>query len=517
VKRLLSLGVCVAVCVSIGQAATPEVDAAFRQFWDAATVQQAATAADRVAASGVAFDEALRRLKRGRPYTARVPRGVVRLSHRLGETEFPYIVEVPQTYDPARRYQVRVHLHGGTGRPYAPPRGNGIGALAGAEQIYVLPIAWAAAEWWTDRQLTNLRTILDELKRTYNVDENRIVLSGVSDGGTGAYYFAMRDTTSFASFLPLIGALAVLRNPSMRIEGDLSPNNMLNKPMFVVNGGRDPLYPAADVEPFVEHLSKGGVDLTYLPQPEGGHNLAWWPEVKATFEAFVHEHPRNPLPEKLTWESDLTAGTNRAHWVVIDALTQPGTGGALMSDLNDLNTGPLPNFGLRVAGARIVSITARSNASIFGFRPGDVLMSINGKTVPAESSALDAIGSYAPNQMLKVVVSRDHQPVELTGLFVSAAPGGIVQLFRRAAATGRVDVLKTGNAIAVTSRGVSTMTLLLSPDAFDFTKPIVVTADGRTVFKGMVTKSVATLMKWAARDHDRTMLFGAELQVKITR
>ena len=44
----------------------------------------------------------------------------------------------------------------------------------------------------------------------YNIDENRVVVSGVSDGGTGAYYVAMRDTTPFASFLPLNGYWMVL-------------------------------------------------------------------------------------------------------------------------------------------------------------------------------------------------------------------------------------------------------------------------------------------------------------------
>ena len=51
---------------------------------------------------------------------------------------------------------------------------------------------------------------------------------------------------------------------------------------------------------------------------------------------------------------------------------------------------------------------------------------------------------------------------------------------------------------------------------FDFSKPVTVVADGKTVFEGRVQKSLATLMKWAARDNDRTMLFGAELKVTLT-
>jgi hypothetical protein len=59
-----------------------------------------------------------------------------------------------------------------------------VGALTGVEQIYIVPYSWDAAPWWSDDQLLNLSAILDAAKRTYNIDENRVVVSGVSDGGT---------------------------------------------------------------------------------------------------------------------------------------------------------------------------------------------------------------------------------------------------------------------------------------------------------------------------------------------
>ena len=167
-----------------------------------------------------------------------------------------------------------------------------------------MPAAWDEAPWWNAAQVENLRVILDRVKRTYNVDENRVVVAGVSDGATGAYYVAMRDTTPYASFLPLNGFIMILANPSVGIREQLFPNNLRNKPFFVVNGGRDQLYPTSLVDPYVRHLQGGGVALTYRPQPEGQHNTAWWPEVKDTFEQFVREHPRDPYPVKLTWEAD---------------------------------------------------------------------------------------------------------------------------------------------------------------------------------------------------------------------
>jgi hypothetical protein len=503
------------VSLSLG-AASPAVDAAFAQFWSATSREAAATAAEAVVKSGVSFDEALARLKHGRTYSATVPRGIVRLTHRIGASEFPYLLDVPETYDPSRAYQVRIQLHGGVGRPDAAPRGNGIGPLAGAEQIYILPTAWAAAEWWTDRQVDNLRTILDSVKRSYNVDENRVVLSGVSDGGTGAYYVAMRDTTPFASFLPLNGAVAVLRSANANIDGEMFPNNFLNKPFFIVNGGRDPLYPTALVEPYIRQMVKGGVSVKYLPQPEAGHNTAWWPDVKETYEAFVREHPRTPVPDRITWESDLTGGTGRAHWLVIDRLAKPGPESAQLPDFNEVVSAPIANFGIRASDTRVTSVASGSNADSFGIRPGDLIIKINTRTIPAGIDVVDLLSTYDAGTKMAIVVSREDKSVELQGVFNPVQTPSSRPTFLHRRPSGRVDLVRDGNTVTATTRAVGAFTLLLSPDAFDFSKPVKVVVDGGTVFDGRVTRRVPTLLKWAARDNDRSFLVGAEVAVNLT-
>src|SRR2546426_6668743 len=83
-------------------------------------------------------------------------------------------------------------------------------------------------------------------------------VAGVSDGGTGAYYIAMRDTTPYASFLPLNGFIMVLANDEID-QGQLFPDNLRNKPMFIINGGKDPLYPEARVGPYTSYLQEHGV------------------------------------------------------------------------------------------------------------------------------------------------------------------------------------------------------------------------------------------------------------------
>ncbi len=42
-------------------------------------------------------------------------------------------------------------------------------------------------------------------------------------------------------------------------------------------------------------------------------------------------------------------------------------------------------------------------------------------------------------------------------------------------------------------------------------------ANGTRVFKARVEPSMKTLLKWAAADNDRTMLYHAEIQIKLTR
>jgi hypothetical protein len=414
-------------------AAEKDVDAAFKRFWEARTPQNAAHVVADIAGSGVSFDEALKRFKAGRPYAANVPKGVVRASYDVNGVEYFYALNIPASYDPTRRQPVRIQLHGGVSRDSNRPRGDGtIGALAGADQIYIIPYAWRDAPWWGEEQIANLRTLIDKVKRTYNVDENRVALAGVSDGGTGAFYIAMRDTTPFASFLSLNGFVMVL--PSV-VAGDLYPNNLRNKPFFIVNGGQDRLYPTRIVDPYVEHLKAGGVDLVYRPQPNGAHNTAWWPDVKNPFEEFVRNHPRNPLPDTLSWESSGSPIDNRAGWLVIDKLA------------------------------------AR-----------------NGRGATPDSTSVADLNRFGNRGLL---------------------------LFENTQPSGRVDLVRTGNTVKATTRGVAEFTLLLSPDAFDLSRPVRVETNGQVAFEGMAPRSVATLAKWAAQDNDRTMLFGAELHVKV--
>ena len=500
-------------------AAPPKGDAAFADFFQARTAREAEAAADRIVASGIGFDETFARLRQGRLYSRDVARGLVQGSHRGESGEYFYTLDVPESYDPARKYQVRVQLHGGVGRIESSTSPRPGSRLPGVEQIYVMPSAWRDAPWWSGRQVDNLRAILDVVKRTYNVDENRVALSGVSDGGTGAYYMAMRDTTPFASFLPLNGFILVLENERAEADGDLFPNNLLNKPLFIVNGGRDPMYPTSAVDPYVEHLKRSGVDLVYRPQPSAGHDTSWWPEIKDAFERFVADHPRKPLPDSLTWESGPPNIPSRAHWLVIDRLAGSDVSDvsdSLAGDVNRMSTHPALDFGIRASGTRINRVVKGSSAEQIGLRPGDIVAAVNGQAIEAGLDVAELLRGYPSGRPVMFIVTRGGESVRLTGRFApTALPGESAAMFPRQRESGRIDLARHGNSADVKSRGVAAFTLLLSPDQFDLNRAVTVVVNGRTLFDGNVQKDIRTLLKWAARDNDRTMLFAGELHVAV--
>ena len=117
-----------------------------------------------------------------------------------------------------------------------------------------------------------------------------------------------------------------------------------------------------------------------------------------------------------------------------------------------------------------------------------------------------------------LTVTRGNESIRLTGKYApTVLPGEADAMFPPQRESGRVDLVRTGNRVDATTRGVGAFTLLLSPDQFDLTRAVTVVVNGRTAFEGVVRKDIRTLLTWAARDNDRTLLFAVELPVDVSR
>ena len=101
---------------------------------------------------------------------------------------------------------------------------------------------------------------------------------------------------------------------------------------------------------------------------DSDHNTEWWPEERAGFEAFVDDHPRDPLPDTLTWETERVDRYNRAHWLVIDRLGDDGQVELLAHARQDLE--PLLAEALeRVGGTTGLVCAAAEELSAGAFDP----------------------------------------------------------------------------------------------------------------------------------------------------
>jgi dienelactone hydrolase len=412
------------------------LDGPMRAFWDADSSGKSDAAVKQLLAAGASFDGVMARVKAGRTYTKQ-PAGRIALASTVHGTRLDNVVEVPDDYDPSRRFQLRVSLHGGVGReaPAAggpPPRPLSNRTPSKVSELVLHPRAWSQSEWWTAAQADNVLALVERVKRSYNVDESHVYITGVSDGGTGVYFFAMRQATPWAVCMPLNGHPSVLANPDTGADGELFETNIGNCPVHAVNGGKDRLYPAASVKPLIDMFTKGGIPIDWKVYPDANHDTSWWPEERAGYEAFVAAHPRIAQPETVSWETERTDRYNRYRWLVIDRL---------------------------------------------GRRPSD--------TALADVNAFELSAGFRR------------------------------QLYDRDQPSGRVDATRRGNRFDIKTRGVQTFTLLLSPDVIDFARPVQVSVNGKPVVDATVKKDTATLLKWAARDHDRTMVYGAELSVTV--
>jgi poly(3-hydroxybutyrate) depolymerase len=399
------------LCSQVSAAEAGSLEQLIADFWNAVSPEEQQLAQQRLLSADVTVETLYRALKKGPAYSADVAVGYQEFNREaLDGTTFPYVLLVPESYDPSRSYPVEFLLHGGVGRPFPAEPGSwwrsGYDSLRNEDRITVVPAAWNEAFWWFPNQAENLPAILRSVKRRYNVEDNQVTLTGISDGGTGAYFFAFKQNTDWAAFMPYIGHPGVLRNPAGQASYQLYFENLMAKPLYIVNGEEDPLYPASSLASFVDVFRQANINHVFRAIVGGGHNTRWLPEESAAIEQFKRDNPRDPLPDRVQWVTDSTERFNRNHWLIIDELAQTDQ-------------------------------------------------------------------------------------------------------------SGMVRVTRNGNIINVSTTGVESFTLLLNPEEIDFSRPVAIYINDSLRQSERLTQDLSTLLKWAARDLDKSMLFTAELTLRV--
>jgi phospholipase/carboxylesterase len=173
---------------------------------------------------------------------------------------------VPEYYTPDRAWPLVMALHGGSG--------NGRGFLwswlrdaRSRGAILVAPTAtgttWALMG--DDTDTPNLARILDSVRSRWNVDSKKMLLTGMSDGGTFCYVTGFESASPFTHLAPV----AATFHPLMAEMADAE--RLRGLPIHIVHGRLDWMFPVQVARQTQQALAAAGADVIYRELDDLSH------------------------------------------------------------------------------------------------------------------------------------------------------------------------------------------------------------------------------------------------------
>jgi phospholipase/carboxylesterase len=165
---------------------------------------------------------------------------------------------VPEYYTPDRAWPLVVALHGGSG--------NGrnflwswLRDIRSFGAILIAPTAtgptWALMGEDTDTP--NLMRILETVRGRYHIDSRRMLMTGLSDGGTFCWVSGLDRISPFTHLAPV----AATFHPLMAEMADA--DRLRGLPIFLIHGRLDWMFPVQVARQTSNLLSAAGADVTY--------------------------------------------------------------------------------------------------------------------------------------------------------------------------------------------------------------------------------------------------------------
>jgi pimeloyl-ACP methyl ester carboxylesterase len=185
-----------------------------------------------------------------------------------------YLSYLPKGYaaDTVRKWPLVIYLHGGS------DRGANLKKLYSSgipDQIYrgrefpfimLAPQSPEHLRWSTDDWFENF---FQEVTARYQIDTDRVYLTGPSLGGSGTWYIAARYPETFAAIAPISGFTSHLDYIDKNID------KLFNLPVWAFHGRLDTVVPFEETERIVRRLEGKNRNLRFSPEPDLGHAIHW--------------------------------------------------------------------------------------------------------------------------------------------------------------------------------------------------------------------------------------------------
>lgn len=208
------------------------------------------------------------------------------------------------------------------------------GEFDSKQMITVAPFGRQCIGWKHSGELDIFEAI-EQVKKQYKIDEDRIVLAGFSMGGAGAWHVGAHYTDHFAGVYPGAGFVDVAKYNQIKKEDfpvwyeqklwglyDVPGyvKNLFNVPITVYTGEQDKARPQSEL--MVVSFAKEGGKLQHLIGPGMGHK--YHPDTAKQIQGMIEKNARDGrphLPAKVTLQTK-TLRYPRMHWVELTGLQE---------------------------------------------------------------------------------------------------------------------------------------------------------------------------------------------------
>jgi len=212
------------------------------------------------------------------PSRSDAPTGVLHAGNETSERG-GFSVYVPEDYEPSRQYPLVMALHGGAGHGrlflwswLREVRGRGV----------ILAAPTAIGDTWSlmDPPLDsgNLLLVVEQINQRWGLDTSRLLLTGMSDGGTFTLLSGLDDESPFTHLAPVAASF----HPLLLTMAE--PRRVSGLPVYLVHGALDWMFPVSMARTANRALTAAGANVTYreiadlshvYPREEGSRILDW--------------------------------------------------------------------------------------------------------------------------------------------------------------------------------------------------------------------------------------------------
>lgn len=375
-----------------------------------------------------------------------------------------------------------VHMHGGVARAeyYAQPGRRSTGGMwveMADKHGFVLAFPYGRKDcmWWSEAGAANVRAVVREVKRLTPIDDDAVIGTGFSDGGSGSYYLALAEPGPFAAFIPMNGHFAVAASASRE---QLYLENLKGVPLFIAMTQDDSLYPAASMMPHIQKAMEVGALVKMVSYPRGGHRPVYFDEQKEVFAKFIMETAREPLPSSLQWRC-ANVRLGKMAWAEITAI------GPFIIDnsVNVMDTEGRVRLGVGVdqafegTGVRIATVSKGSVAYVMGLAPGDVVVRLGDVSTDDLNGLRKALAAFRWGDKFQAHWMRGEKKFEVRSEFPAFTAKAV---YARAKPTATLRVKSEGQRIVVEMHNAPSFRLWLSPVMFG-EDPIALAVNGKRV------------------------------------